>query len=163
MAQSHCRRSVGDRFWPWVVVEKKPWIIVAIILIKVKQSHCLRLCKGCWPGFVETLWDEPPIAYDCIGGDWRRHLQAFFLLIKRRVFWPVTASCNKSVSNSNPVGGALIYTAITYDSTIRFVGNDHSKRTSRHRAPPIQSEVAGDYSQTLNLNLNLQLHTESCD
>jgi len=64
---------------------------------------------------------------------------------------------------SNPVGGALIYMPIYYESTIRFVGDDHRKRTSRRMAPPIQSEVAGDYSQTLNLNLNLQSHTESCD
>jgi len=53
--------------------------------------------------------------------------------------------------------------AINYDSIVRFVGDDHKKRTSRRRAPPIQSEVAGDYSQTLNLNLYLQSHTESCD
>jgi len=64
---------------------------------------------------------------------------------------------------SNPIGGALIYTAINYDSTVRFVGDDHIKRTSRRTAPPIQSGVAGDYLQTLNLNLNLQSHTESCD
>jgi len=31
-----------------------------------------------------------------------------------------------------------IYTAINYDSTVRFVGDDHRKRTSRRRAPPIQ-------------------------
>jgi len=54
-------------------------------------------------------------------------------------------------------------TAINYDSTVRFVGDDHRKRTSRRRAPPIRSEVAGDYLQTLNPNLNLQSHTESCD
>jgi len=64
---------------------------------------------------------------------------------------------------SNQVGGALIYTAINYDSTVRFVGDNHRKRTSRHRAPPIQSEVAGDDSQTLNRNMKLQSHTESCD
>jgi len=64
---------------------------------------------------------------------------------------------------SKPVGGALIHTAINYDSNVRFVGDEHRKRTSRRRAPPIQSEVAVDYSQTLNLNLNLQSHTESCD
>ena len=64
---------------------------------------------------------------------------------------------------SDPVGGALIYTAIYYDSTVRIVGDDHRKRTNRRRAPPIQSEGAGDYSQTLNLNLNFQSHTESCD
>ena len=50
--------------------------------------------------------------------------------------------------------------AINYDSTVRFVGDDHRKPTSRRRAPPIQSEIAGDYSQTLNLNLNLQSHKE---
>jgi len=66
---------------------------------------------------------------------------------------------------SNPIGGAFVYTAInySYDSTVRFVGDDHIKRTSRRMAPPIQSEVAGDNLQTLNLNLNLQFHTESCD
>ena len=58
------------------------------------------------------------------------------------------------------VGGAVKYTAINYGFTVRFVGDNHRKR---RRAPPIQSEVAGDYSQTLNLNLNLQSHTESCD
>jgi len=130
----------------------------------VEQSHCPRLFKGFWPGFVEKSWDEPLMASDCIGGDWRRHLQASFLLIKRRVFWPVTASCRSaSQTFNNPVGGALIYTAINYDSTVRFAGDDHRKRTSRRRAPPIQSEVAGDYSQILNLNLNVHSHTESCD
>ena len=115
-----------------------------------------------------------------------------------------------------------LYTLIIYDYTVRFVGDAHRKRTSRRRALPIQSEVAGDYcltsveqhqsatyilvalerccssevnfqwskplrggeflpvnagsrslevplievrqySQTLNLNLNLQSHTEFCD
>ena len=53
--------------------------------------------------------------------------------------------------------------AIYYESTIRIVGDNHRKRTNRRRAPPIQSEGAGDCSQTLNLNLNFQSHTESCD
>jgi len=76
---------------------------------------------------------------------------------------PQPPAARASQTFSNPVGGALIYTAINYDSTVRFVGDDHRKRTSRRRAPSIQSEVAGDDSQTLNLNLNLQSHTESCD
>ena len=45
---------------------------------------------------------------------------------------------------------------LNYDTTVQYVVDDQRKRTSSRRAPPIQSEVAGDYSQTWNLNLNLQ-------
>jgi len=72
---------------------------------------------------------------------------------------PQPPAARASQTLSNPVGGALLYRAINYDSNVRFVGDDRRKRTSRRRAPPIQSKVAGDYSQTLNFNLNLQSHT----
>jgi len=103
------------------------------------------------------------MASDCIGGDWRRHLRAFVYVKGGFSDLSQPPAARASQTFSNPVEGALIYTAIYYDSTVRFVGDDHRKRMSRRRAPPIQSEVAGDYLQTLNLNLNLQSHTESCD
>jgi len=99
----------------------------------------------------------PPIASEAIGDD-----------ICERLFFELKGefpylSQPLAATFRNPVRGALIYTAINYDSTVRFVGDDHRKSTSRRRTPPIQSEVAGDYSQTLNLNLNLQSHSETGD
>jgi len=98
----------------------------------------------------------PPIALEAIGDDICERL---FFKLKGFSDLSQPPAARASQTFSNPVGGALIYTAINYDST----GDDHRKRTSRCRAPPIQSEVAGDYSQSLNLNLNLQFHTEYCD
>jgi len=70
MAQSHCRRSVGDKFWPGVVAENKeslnnrrknPNKSGAVTLSKI--------FKVFGPGVVEKSWDEPPMASDAIGGD----------------------------------------------------------------------------------------------
>jgi len=98
----------------------------------------------------------PPIASEAIGDDICKRL--FFQLKGGFSDLSQPSAARASQTFSNPVGGALIYMA-NYDSTVRFVDDDHRKRTSRRRAPPIQSEVAGDYSLTLNLNLNLQSHT----
>ena len=97
------------------------------------------------------------MAYDCIGERLFFYLKGGFSDLSQ----PPAARASQTFNI--PFRGALIYTSIYYDSTIRSVGDDHRKRSSRHRAPPIQSEVAGDYSQTFYLNLNLQSHTESCD
>ena len=43
-------------------------------------------------------------------------------------FWPPAARASQTFSD--PVGGALIYTAIYYDCTVRFVGDDHRNRTN---------------------------------
>ena len=102
----------------------------------------------------------PPIALEAIGD---AICERLFYLKGGFSDLSQPPAARASQTFSNPVGGALIYTAIYYDSTVRFVGDDHRKRMSRRRAPPIQSEVAGDYLQTLNRNLNLQSHTESCD
>ena len=75
----------------------------------------------------------PPIASEAIGDDICERL--FFSLKEGFSDLSQPLAGRASQTFSNPVGGALIYLASNYDSTVRFVGDDHRKRTSRRRAP----------------------------
>ena len=84
MTQSQCRRSVGDKFWPGVVVENKKKSLNNRSNNPNKSGAVTlsEIFNGFWTGFVGKSRDEPPMASDCIGGDWRRHLWASFLSLK---------------------------------------------------------------------------------
>ena len=56
--------------------------------------------------------------------DGRRHLRASFPLIKKFFDLSQPPAAKASQTFSNPIGGALIYTAINSDSTVRFVRDD---------------------------------------
>ena len=170
MAQSQCRRSVGDEFWPGVVVENKeslnnpsnnPYKSGAVTLSEIFSRILTRFCRK----IVGLASDRLRLRSETISASVFSFNLFYFVWVYvggkggflTSVFLPVHCSV------VSIIGGALIYTAIYYDSTVRTVGDDHRKRTNRRRAPPIQSERAGDFPQTLNLDLNFQSHTESCD
>jgi len=71
MAQSQCRRSFGDKFWLGVVVENKESLNndVAMVLIKVEQSHCLRFFNQVLSKNRGMSLRWPPIASKAIGDD----------------------------------------------------------------------------------------------
>ena len=74
MAQSQCRQSVG--FWPGVVVDNKESLNNRSN--NPNKSGAFTLSEISFKDFGQIVsknrvMSQPPMASDCLGGDWRRH------------------------------------------------------------------------------------------